>query len=219
MQNVKELLELCQNISGMTIAELASLLKITCPKSLNHNKGWIGQLLEQYLGATGYNLPITDFPKLGIELKTIPINPKTLSPLESTFVCTAPLNAPSTTWEQSIVKLKLSKVLWVPIESLPNLSLGNRRIGKSFLWQPSQQQAIILQNDWQELTEMLQLGNIQLLSAKYGRYLQIRPKAANCKTNLVNYLTIDGDTIQTVNRGFYLRSSFTKKILAENIFK
>lgn len=219
MQNVKELLALCQNIAGMTIAELASLLNIPCPASLNHNKGWIGQLLEQYLGATGRNLPIADFPNLGIELKTIPINPKTLCPIESTFVCTSQLNTPSVSWEQSIVRLKLSRVLWVPIESLPNLNLTNRRIGKSFLWQPSKQQAIILKNDWQELTEMLQLGNIQLLSAKYGRYLQIRPKAADCKNNLVDYTTIDGESIQTVNRGFYLRSSFTKKILAENFFK
>ncbi len=218
MQNIKELLDLCQNIAGMTIAELSGSLKMSCPQSLNNNKGWLGQLLEQYLGATSGNLPIADFPNLGIELKTIPINPKTLCPIESTYICMAPLNQPNISWEQSVVKLKLSKVLWVPIESLPNLNLANRRVGKSFLWQPSQQQAIILQNDWQELTEMLQLGNIQLLSAKYGRYLQIRPKAANCKSNLVEYITREGECIKTVNRGFYLRTSFTKQILTENFF-
>ncbi len=216
MQNVKELLAKCQNIAGMTLTEVSRLLNTTCPKSLNHNKGWIGQLLEKYLGATGYNLPIADFPELGIELKTIPINPQTLSPLESTYICTAPLNTPSISWEQSVVKLKLSKILWVPIEWSANLSLPDRRIGKSFLWQPSQQQAIILENDWQELTEMIQLGNIQLLSARYGRYLQIRPKAATCKNSLVNYLTSCGEIIKTVNRGFYLRASFTKKIFIEN---
>ncbi len=214
MKTTKELLSLCNQIAGITILELANSLKITPPKSLNTNKGWIGQLLEEYLGASGGNLPITDFPDLGIELKTIPINPITKQPLESTFVCTAPFNQPTTNWEQSIVKLKLSNVLWLPIESLPKIDLINRRIGKAFLWQPNTYQKTILQQDWQELTEMLQTGNVNLLSAKYGRYLQIRPKAANCKDNLANYTTIDLESIKTVTRGFYLRASFTKNILA-----
>lgn len=216
MQNVKELLNLCQNIAGITIKELADLINVPCPQSLNKNKGWIGQLLEQYLGATGGNLPIADFPELGIELKTVPINPKTLCPLESTYICTASLYASRISWEQSVVKLKLSKVLWIPIESSLNLSLADRRIGKAFLWQPNEQQAIILEKDWRELTEMLQLGNIKMLSAKYGQYLQIRPKAANCRNNLVDYLTNEGEIVKTVNRGFYLRANFTKKILFES---
>jgi len=214
MKNAKELLELCDKIAGINISELAHFLKITPPKSLNNNKGWIGQLLEQYLGATGRNLPIADFPHLGIELKTIPINLKNLHPLESTFICTATFKQPAMNWEQSIVKLKLSKVLWLPIESSPKIDLINRRIGKAFLWQPNTNEAAILKQDWQELTEIIQLGHINLLSAKYGRYLQIRPKAANCKHNLAKYITNDRETIQTVTRGFYLRTSFTKNILA-----
>jgi len=214
MKTTKELLNLCDQIAGITILELANSLKITPPRSLNNNKGWIGQLLEQHLGASGGNLPIVDFPNLGIELKTIPINPRTLQPLESTFICTAPFNQPGIGWEQSIVKLKLSNVLWVPIESVNNLDLINRRIGKAFLWQPNHDQLTILQQDWQELTEMLQFGNIQLLSAKYGQYLQIRPKAANCKDNLANYITSNGESIKTVPRGFYFRTSFTKSILS-----
>jgi len=219
MQNVKELLNLCQNIAGITIKELADLINVPCPQSLNTNKGWIGQLLEQYLGATGGNLPIADFPELGIELKTVPINPKTLCPLESTYICTASLYASRISWEQSVVKLKLSKVLWIPIESSLNLSLADRRIGKACLWQPNKQQAIILEKDWRELTEMLQLGNIKMLSAKYGQYLQIRPKAANCRNNLVDYLTNEGEIVKTVNRGFYLRANFTKKIFFESFNK
>lgn len=210
----KQLLIKCNNIAGITIEELAKLLNIMPPSSLNNHKGWIGQLLELYLNATGGNLPTTDFPHLGIELKTIPINPKTLQPLESTFVCSARFNQPVTSWEQSLVKLKLSNVLWIPIESTSQLSLIKRRIGIAFLWQPTINQIQILQQDWQELTEMLQLGKINLLSAKYGQYLQIRPKAANCKNNLANYITNDGIAIKTVQRGFYLRAKFTKTILA-----
>lgn len=216
MQNIKELLDLCQKIAGITIYELANMLNIACPASLKSNKGWIGQLLELYLGAKSYNLPIPDFPELGVELKTIPVNMRTLTPTESTYICTAHLNNLTIDWEKSIVYKKLAKILWIPIESSPKLSLYNRRIGKSFLWQPNEQQAIILKNDWYELTEMLGLGKLQLLSAKYGSYLQVRPKAANCKTTLISYKTIDGGYIKTVARGFYLRASFTKQILAEH---
>ena len=214
MKSTKELLELCDKIAGITIYELADFLKIIPPESLNKNKGWVGQLLEQYLGATGGNLPITDFPHLGTELKTIPVNPTNLHPLESTFICTATLKQPTITWEQSTVKLKLSNVLWLPIESSCKINLIKRRIGKAFLWQPNIHQTAILKQDWQELTEIMQLGHIKLLSAKYGRYLQIRPKAANCKNNLAEYITRDGESIKTVTRGFYLRTSFTKTILA-----
>jgi DNA mismatch repair protein MutH len=216
MQNIKELLDLCQKIAGITIYELANMLNIACTASLKSNKGWIGQLLELYLGAKSYNLPIPDFPELGVELKTIPVNMRTLTPTESTYICTAPLNNLTLDWKKSIVYKKLAKILWIPIESSPKLSLSNRRIGKSFLWQPNEQQAIILKNDWYELTEMLGLGKLQLLSAKYGSYLQVRPKAANCKTTLISYKTIDGGYIKTVARGFYLRASFTKQILAEH---
>lgn len=216
MKNVKELLDICQKIAGIKIYELAKMLNINCPKSLEINKGWIGQLLEMYLGANSNNLPIPDFPDLGIELKTIPVNLKTLAPTESTFVCKAQLNNVNCTWEKSIVYQKLSKVLWIPIETDPKLSLHERRIGKSFLWQPTLQQAIILKNDWYELTEILNLGKLELLSAKYGQYLQLRPKAANCKSNLIIYKTINGGYIKTVARGFYLRASFTKQILADH---
>lgn len=216
MLNTKELLDLCQKIAGITIYELANMLNISCPASLKSNKGWIGQLLEIYLGVNSNNLPIPDFPHLGIELKTIPVNMKTLNPTESTFVCTARLNDINFVWEKSIVYQKLCKVLWIPIETSPKLSLQNRRIGKSFLWQPTQQQAIILKNDWYELTEIFGLGKLELLSAKYGKYLQVRPKAADCKSKLINYKSINGGFIQTVNRGFYLRASFTKKILADH---
>lgn len=220
MKNTKELLHACQNIAGLTIEELAKSIGIPLPKSLTSNKGWIGKLLEIYLGANANNLPIPDFPKLGIELKTIPINPKNLTPKESTYICTAQLKPKiQITWEQSVVYKKLSKVLWIPIETKAELNWLNRRIGKAFLWQPNQKQASILKNDWEELTEILQLGKIKLLSAKYGKYLQIRPKAANCKDELIDYLTSDNEMINTVARGFYLRASFTKQILIDQFIK
>jgi DNA mismatch repair protein MutH len=214
MQNVKELLQSCQSISGMTIKELSNALNF---KSSNffRNKGWVGQLIESYLGVTSGNLPIADFPHLGIELKTIPINLKYLTPVESTYICTAPLNRVRVCWEESVVKKKLSKILWIPIESSVHLDLIDRRIGDAFLWEPNKQQERILARDWQELTEAIETGHLENLSAKYGQYLQIRPKAADCKHKLIKYVTNESEVIKTVNRGFYLRARFTKIILRE----
>lgn len=55
-------------------------------------------LLELYLGAMAGSKPEQDFPELGIELKTIPVDAAG-KPLETTFVCVAPLTGNSgVTW-------------------------------------------------------------------------------------------------------------------------
>lgn len=51
-------------------------------------------LLELYLGAMAGSKPEQDFPELGIELKTIPVDAAG-KPLETTFVCVAPLTGNS----------------------------------------------------------------------------------------------------------------------------
>lgn len=116
------------------------------------------------------------------------------------------------TWENSRVKKKLSHVLWVPIEGNTKIPIKDRIIGTAFLWKPSKQEEKILKSDWEELTNMLYLGEVENLSAKYGKYLQIRPKASNSK-ELIDTIDKNGNIIKVVPKGFYLRASFTKEIL------
>ena len=59
---------------------------------MRHAKGWAGQLIELYLGATAGSKQQQDFPTLGVELKTIPVSPDA-KPLETTYVCITPLLA------------------------------------------------------------------------------------------------------------------------------
>ena len=49
-------------------------------------------------------------------------------------------------------------------------------------------------------------------SSHYGRYLQIRPKAANARA-LGQAYDEEGNPGMTLPRGFYLRTSFTRQIL------
>ena len=209
-----ELLSRCYLLSGMTFAVLAQRYHQTLPPSLIQAKGLIGQLLEIALGASAGNQPKPDFPNLGIELKTIPIDAHG-HPRETTYVCTAPINlkAEIESWEHSRVRNKLARVLWVPVEADPAIPLPDRRIGNAQLWSPDLETETTLGQDWLELTHMLHLGQTNNLSAKIGTYLHIRPKAAHSRI-LNPGINEHGEEILINPRGFYLRTSLTQKILA-----
>lgn len=208
-----ELLSRCHQLCGITFSALARRYHQTLPPSLVQAKGLVGQLLEYALGASAGNLPQPDFPHLGIELKTIPID-KQGRPRETTYVCTAPLGlqAETETWEHSRVRKKLARVLWVPVEADPSIPLPERRIGNAQLWSPDRETEAILRQDWIELTDMLHLGQIENLSAKIGMYLHIRPKAAHSRI-LQPGINEYGEEIWINPKGFYLRIQLTQKIL------
>ena len=110
-QSEQELLARAYAMAGFTLAQLAATVNIAVPADLRRDKGWVGQLIEWQLGASAGSKPEQDFPDLGIELKTIPIDPQG-KPLETTFVCVAPLIGVSgQQWEQSNVRNKLSRAL------------------------------------------------------------------------------------------------------------
>jgi len=207
-----ELLELCKNIAGMALSDLAERVNCTVPADLKRDKGWIGQLLERLLGTTAGNLSEPDFQHLGIELKTIPLSAN-LRAKETTYVCTVPLvNNIGLQWQDSCVYKKLSKVLWVPIEADPAIQLGERKVGNAFLWSPSEDEMDNLQNDWEEFMELISLGQVESITAHQGEWLQIRPKAANASV-VTTGIGENGLEKQTLPRGFYLRTTFTNHIL------
>ena len=213
-ENEQELLQRCRDIASKTLGELASRYQQALPSSLTKSKGFMGQLLETILGATALNQSEPDFQHLGIELKTIPLNANGL-PRESTYVCTAPISVKSSKeqWENSRVRNKLKRVLWVPIEADPMIPLGERRIGNALLWSLDPITELILRQDWEELTQMLQLGQTARLSARMGTYLQIRPKAAHSRI-LSPGVNEQGEDVMINPRGFYLRTILTEKILS-----
>jgi len=211
-----ELMQRAASIAGYSLGEIARNIELAIPLDLKKEKGWVGKLLELYLGANSGSKAERDFSHLGIELKTIPINRLGL-PLETTFVSVAPLTANhGITWESSHVKYKLSKVLWIPVEGDRTLPLASRRVGLPILWQPSKQEELQLKHDWQELMDMIVLGQIEKITARQGEYLQIRPKAANGKA-LTEAFNENGESIMTRPRGFYLKKQFTTQILTNYI--
>ena len=129
----EQLLAQAQQLSGYTLGELAALVGLVTPENLKRDKGWIGVLLEIWLGASAGSKPEQDFAALGVELKTIPVD-SLGRPLETTFVCVAPLTGNSgVTWETSHVRHKLKRVLWIPVEGERSIPLAQRRVGSPLL--------------------------------------------------------------------------------------
>lgn len=213
-QSETELLAKAQWLAGFRLGEIAEMLNVPIPPDLKRDKGWVGQLIETALGANAGSKPEQDFAHLGIELKTIPINAKG-EPLETTFVSLAPLvQNHGITWQSSHVKHKLQKVLWIPVEGNRQIPLAERHIGQPILWQPSKEQEQQLQQDWEELMELIVLGQFQKINATLGEVLQLRPKGRNNKS-LTQAVDENGQPIQSLPLGFYLRKAFTREILQQ----
>lgn len=115
-------------------------------------------------------------------------------------------------WTTCWLKRKLQRVLWLPIQADKRIPLAERQIGNAILWSPNEEELSQLQQDWEELMELVCLGRLEQITSHMGRYLQIRPKGANAKS-LTTTLDEEGNTIQTLPRGFYLRPEFTQRII------
>ncbi|MDN4503836.1 DNA mismatch repair endonuclease MutH [Alteromonadaceae bacterium BrNp21-10] len=212
--NSTELLTRAQQLAGFTLGELAEMANISIPANFQRHKGWSGQLIELWLGAQAGSKPQQDFPELGIELKTIPIDDFG-KPLETTYVCYAHLTGiAGIQWQQSNVFNKLSRVLWLPIQGSRDIAPAQRQVGSAFIWQPSTRQNQQLQQDWEEIMDKIAMGEIEHLTARHGEVMQLRPKAANGQV-LTTAVGADGQQIKTRPRGFYLKKNFTAAILKQ----
>ncbi len=210
-----ELVARAAALAGRTLGELAVELGVAVPPDLRRAKGFAGQLLERALGATAGSRAEPDFPALGVELKTIPVDERG-RPCESTFVCTIDSVAiGAVEWERSLVRCKLLRVLWVPVEGSRALAVGARRLGAALLWSPSPAEEAALRFDWEELAGLIGRGDVEQVTGHLGRHLQVRPKAAHGRARR-RALDPDGMSFAALPRGFYLRASFTAAILASH---
>lgn len=213
-RSTEELLERARGLAGRTLGEVATELAIQAPQHLRGHKGWVGHLMEHALGATAQSRDAPDFEELGVELKTLPVSAAG-KPLETTFVCTIPLHeVGETPWEVSRVRRKLAQVLWVPVEGERQIPVPKRRIGSAVLWTPSDEELSALRHDWEELAGIIGRGDIESITGRLGRFLQVRPKAANASVR-TRAIDAEGELTQTLPRGFYLRTQFTARILAQ----
>ncbi len=206
------LLARARALAGRTLAQVAAEVGRALPDEPKRAKGFIGELLEEALGASASSRSLPDFPHLGIELKSIPVAADG-TPRESTFVCTLPMAVLARTpWEESPAHHKLTHVLWVPVEAADG-PLGPRRIGAALLWRPSPAQEALLQADWELFGALVRRGDGDGIDARHGEALQLRPKGADAD-ELSWDEDAEGEPIRAKRRGLYLRPTFTRALLA-----
>jgi DNA mismatch repair protein MutH len=200
-------------LTGRTLGELAQSLGVALPAEPRRAKGFIGQLVEQALGATAGSRGVADFEHLGIELKTIPLGPDG-TPRESTFVTTLDLSsAEARAFATSRLRAKLTCVLFVPVDAARGLPLAERRLGVPVLWQPTREEEALLREDFEGLVELHLEDLGHRATAHQGQVLQLRPKGATARA-LQWSADADGVPIRTSPRAFYLRARFTAQLLA-----
>lgn len=171
--------------------------------------------METALGASAASRAEPDFPELGVELKTLPVDHHG-RPLESTFVCTIELaQIASSEWEASRLWHKLGHVLWVVVEGTRAVPVAERRIGTPFFWIPSEEERELIRRDWEQLTLLIAQGRTAEITGHLGEVLQVRPKAARGSSRR-RTLDEDGALYDEQPKGFYLRASFTGAILARH---
>jgi DNA mismatch repair protein MutH len=81
--------------------------------------------------------------------------------------------------------------------------------------EPNEEEDRQLRMDWEELMDLIVLGQVERITARHGEVLQLRPKAANSKA-LTEAIGARGEPILTLPRGFYLKKNFTAALLARH---
>lgn len=212
-----ELINRAFKLSGMRLIDFFNLSTPFVDKFISNNvkktNGFLGQLMEVYLGASAKNLPIPDFPNLNIELKILPLN-KYMFPKHPIKICYTSFypSVNNIVWDSSLVKLKLNKVLWIPFESDNSIHISKRRICHPFLFNLKKYEKIIKQ-DYENIKELLILGKKEYISSDLGEYLNIKPISSNKK--LTNTIDHNGELVKTNFIGFYLNIKFLKRIMYE----
>ncbi|MGC4095372.1 MAG: DNA mismatch repair endonuclease MutH [Polyangiaceae bacterium] len=210
-----ELLARADALAGEPIANVAARVGVEVPPDLSRHKGWVGNLVERALGASAGSRPLPDFERIGVELKTLPVDARG-KPFETTFVCSISMSELcDVEFSASRAFHKLARVLWVPVEGDRRLPLARRRFGAALLWSPSDAEMAALRFDWEELASLVTRHGFESVSGHAGRFLQIRPKARDASVRRRG-LDLNGALVAELPRGFYLRQCFTAEILRRN---
>lgn len=222
-ERVQRLLEHATALVGARLSDIADGLGLPVPAGGLRSKGWSGQIIERELGTTeesGHpSARGPDFPELGIELKTVPVD-RLGAPLESTAVCMIdPVVIAGESWESSTVRKKLQRILFVALE-VPEVkgvrgipSVGDRTVAQACLWSPSREEVERLRSDFEHIVrDYFRVGRGAELTGHVGEVLQVRPKAQNNRDMRSAYNSA-GQRVSLGKMGFYLRPTFVGSIL------
>ncbi len=142
---------------------------------LKRDKGWVGMLLELYLGAMAGSKPEQDFPELGIELKTIPVDAAG-KPLETTLSASPrlPVTAASLGQQPRSPQVGARLVDTGRRRTADPAGRTPRRLAAAV--EPSAAEEESLRRDWEELMDLIVLGHVERITARHGECCSCAPK-------------------------------------------
>ena len=212
---LEALLAHARALVGVELGDLADALGLPVPVGRVRTKGWSGQVIEHELGVAVGGTRGPDFAALGIELKTVPVRPDTLEPLESTAVCQIdPVAIAGESWDSSYVRLKLARVLFVAL-AVPDgaRSVGERQVAAVRLWSPDVAEEAALRADFELFVrDYYRRGRAAEITGHLGAVLQVRPKGRDA-ADLRDAYDAAGRPTRVGKHGFYLRPGFVRSIV------
>ena len=155
-------------IAGLTLAEIAREAGLGVPQDLRRAKGFVGQLVERALGANAGSRAGPDFRRSASNSRRCRSTPAGARRVD-VRVHDPARRVGDIEWEDSPVRAKLPRVLFVPIEGERERPVAERRIGEPFLWSPSAEEEADLKFDWDELSGRIGRGDVESVTGHLGR--------------------------------------------------
>ena len=211
---LKELLQTATNLKGKTVA---SLLK---GKEFERGKGAIGNIIEREgFGVANNNESRPDFPKLGIELKVLPLKRGAKNQLtikERTKVCSINYRKLiEEKWPSSHAKIKLNKILFVFYEYNKQQPIHSK-IVDYVIFNLENSDEPLIKSDWERTKKNVEEGNAHLLSESQNVILAAsRSGAGKLPENKWPNQPNQTKSKKARQRAFSLKPSFTRTIWYE----
>lgn len=211
-----DLMSHARKLQGKTAAEIARLVGdagfTKQPKPTG--KSGTGPLVERFFGLKPNNQSEPDFPRLGIELKTLPMKQvsRGWTVKEPTSISMIDYHAvDAQSWAEAKVRPKIAKILWVPYEHHQE-DIRKSRFRAPFLWTPSRDDWTLFEVDYATVRGRVQAGRAHELSETLSRVLSARRKGAK------NQMTSQPHSqVKASSRAWALKTNFTRPILTRHV--
>ena len=165
-QDESQLMAYAKKLEGLRFSEISTLIGMLDEINRKHTKGVAAKVIEtDYFGIPTNSSEAPDFENLGIELKVSPLRYLERLDLYTTkernVIKMVDYNeiAEKSNWNQTKVKKKLNRVLFVLYVHDNSVNAWDWEVAKVFLWSPSKTQNKLIQSDYDIMRENVLAGN------------------------------------------------------------
>ncbi len=189
-------------------------------KHAHFKKGASGLIIENLLGLTNNSSPKADLEDLGIELKVLPVQLKTLKAKEPTQIKMINyVRLAQEKWECAEIRDKIETIFWIAYgvakKNGKNVSQDQYVILDWFIDVPSDQVQKIFRKDWEAIQAYVIRGHADKLSCSMGQYIEPKTKGKNNR-DLTEAPDGKGGLIKVRRRAFYFKKNYTNtKVISE----